>query len=69
MTACLITTRVAEPEAGAYVGGFVSWERLADVLFRAGELKTGEHVTQFEADEHGVRFYVDKKEETSGTQI
>ena len=38
--------------------GFIGWSRLQQHLKKSGEIKKGETVVSFEADEVGVHYYV-----------
>jgi len=47
--------------SGAGLAGWISWERMEQILRNAGELRDNESINGYRADKQGVDFYIDYK--------
>lgn len=52
-----MSIKLEESKGG--VKGFASWDRLADILRKAGELRDDERVVAFERDNSGLSWRVE----------
>lgn len=41
--------------------GFISWDRVAEMMYQSREVRTGEHLVQLVATKHGIEYFVERK--------